>query len=63
VNGSRIAAERELTSGSRLKLGGVEMVFRALDAGDAPVETTRKRSWLVRLSRLVSRASVTVERD
>jgi pSer/pThr/pTyr-binding forkhead associated (FHA) protein len=61
VNGSRIAAERELTSGSILKLGGVEMVFRAIDAGDAPVETTRKRSWFFRLSRLVSRPSVTAE--
>ena len=61
VNGSRIAAERELTSGSRLKLGSVEMVFRALDVGDAPVETTRKRSWLFRLSRLVSRGDATAE--
>jgi pSer/pThr/pTyr-binding forkhead associated (FHA) protein len=61
VNGSRIAGERELTSGSRIKLGSVEMVFRSHDAGDAPVETTRKRSWLVRLSRLVSRPAASAE--
>jgi pSer/pThr/pTyr-binding forkhead associated (FHA) protein len=63
VNGSRIAAERELTSGARLKLGSVEMVFRANDTGDVPPETTRKRSWLVRLSRLLSRTPAPVETD
>lgn len=47
VDGLRIAGERELTSGSRLKLGRVELMFRALDA---PTERTpassRARSWL-----------------
>lgn len=47
VDGLRIAGERELTSGSRLKLGRVELMFRALDAnGEAVVETKRARSWV-----------------
>lgn len=38
VDGLRISGERELTSGSRLKLGRVELMFRALDgAADAAV--------------------------
>jgi pSer/pThr/pTyr-binding forkhead associated (FHA) protein len=56
VDGSRVAGERELTSGSRLKLGNVELVFRSVGAGaDVPIETRRKRSWLTELSRLFRR--------
>jgi pSer/pThr/pTyr-binding forkhead associated (FHA) protein len=33
VDGLRISGERELTSGSRLKLGRVELMFRAIDSG------------------------------
>jgi pSer/pThr/pTyr-binding forkhead associated (FHA) protein len=47
VDGSRIAGERELTSGSRLKLGRVELMFRALDGGsDNAMPTRRTRWWL-----------------
>lgn len=57
VDGLRIAGERELTLGSRLTLGSVEMVFRSLDADvEAPV-ARRKRSWLVELLRLFRRGT------
>jgi pSer/pThr/pTyr-binding forkhead associated (FHA) protein len=47
VDGLRIAGEREITSGSRLTLGRVELVFRALDSSaDAGSAMKRKRSWL-----------------
>jgi pSer/pThr/pTyr-binding forkhead associated (FHA) protein len=51
VDGSRVAGERELASGSRLKLGRVEMVFRALDAGGREIEPRRRRSWWKELLR------------
>jgi pSer/pThr/pTyr-binding forkhead associated (FHA) protein len=48
VDGLRIAGERELTSGSRLKLGRVELMFRALDGGaETPTEEKRTPSWLL----------------
>jgi pSer/pThr/pTyr-binding forkhead associated (FHA) protein len=66
VDGLRIAGERELTLGSRLKLGNVELVFRALDVGaEAPIPK-RKRSWLNELLnpfRRVSRAAEDEHRD
>ncbi|HXT16542.1 MAG TPA: FHA domain-containing protein [Gemmatimonadaceae bacterium] len=47
VDGSRVAGERALPSGSRLKLGAVELMFRSLDGGDdRPDPTKPKRSWL-----------------
>ena len=47
VDGLRIAGERELTSGSRLKLGRVELMFRALDAATERTPASRRaRSWL-----------------
>ena len=47
VDGLRIAGERELTSGSRLKLGRVELTFRALDGGvEAAPADERAPSWL-----------------
>lgn len=46
VDGLRIAGERELTSGSRLKLGRVELMFRAIDTNGEIVAATRRRSWL-----------------
>lgn len=51
VDGLRIAGERELTSGSRLKLGRVEVTFRAIDNRGEIVTPRRKRSWLVRVLR------------
>ena len=49
VDGFRVAGERELMPGSRLKLGTVEMVFRPLNSGaDAPAEK-RKEPWLTAL--------------
>lgn len=60
VDGLRIAGERELSSGSHLKLGGVELVFRALtSAGEAPPDAKRKRSWLVELLKPFRRVSPT----
>jgi pSer/pThr/pTyr-binding forkhead associated (FHA) protein len=50
VDGSRVAGERELVSGSRLKLGTVELRFRSLNPGaPPPPEPERKRSWIKRL--------------
>jgi pSer/pThr/pTyr-binding forkhead associated (FHA) protein len=46
VDGMRIAGERELTSGSRLKLGRVELMFRALDGGPEAPAAKRPRWWL-----------------
>jgi pSer/pThr/pTyr-binding forkhead associated (FHA) protein len=47
VDGLRVAGEREVTSGSRLKLGSVHLVFRSLDAvGDGAKESKRKGSWV-----------------
>lgn len=64
VDGLRVAGERELAPGSRLKLGSVEMAFRSLDAGDdAPIEKTRKGSWLMALLRPFQRAVPSAERD
>ena len=59
VDGLRIAGERELTSGSRLKLGRVELMFRALDsATEAAAAGKRTRSWLVEwLTSLFARGS------
>ena len=48
VDGLRIAGERELTSGSRLKLGRVELMFRALDGGvETAIAGRRAPSWLL----------------
>lgn len=50
VDGSRIAGERALTSGSRLKLGRVELTFRALQGGVELVSARRRRrSWALEL--------------
>jgi pSer/pThr/pTyr-binding forkhead associated (FHA) protein len=52
VDGSRVAGEREVTSGSRLRLGSVELAFRALNSGiEPPIEQPRKRWGLLRLLR------------
>jgi hypothetical protein len=49
VDGFRVAGERALAPGARLKLGAVEMVFRPLDAGvDIPTER-QKEPWLTAL--------------
>jgi pSer/pThr/pTyr-binding forkhead associated (FHA) protein len=64
VDGLRVAGERELTPGARLKLGSVEMVFRALNSSaDAPV-AKRKGSWLKGLlMRPFRHAAAAVESD
>lgn len=52
VDGSRVAGERELTSGSRLRLGNVELAFRALNTGiELPNEPRTKRWGLLQLFR------------
>lgn len=51
VDGLRVAGERELTPGSRLKLGSVEMVFRSLSSEIEPPTIKRKKSWLKALLR------------
>jgi pSer/pThr/pTyr-binding forkhead associated (FHA) protein len=45
VDGSRIAGERELTLGSRLKLGRVELMFRALDGGAENATAAKRTRW------------------
>ncbi|MGH7619965.1 MAG: FHA domain-containing protein [Gemmatimonadaceae bacterium] len=52
VDGLRIAGEREVISGSRLKLGRVELMFRALEGGvEIAIEKKRVRWWLAELLR------------
>jgi pSer/pThr/pTyr-binding forkhead associated (FHA) protein len=64
VDGLRIAGERELTPGSRLKLGSVEMVFRSLATdADAPIDKPRKGSWLIELLRPFRRGSPAADSD
>jgi pSer/pThr/pTyr-binding forkhead associated (FHA) protein len=65
VDGLRIAGERELTSGSRLKLGRVELMFRALDGGaEAAAADKRAPSWLLDFfTPLFSRRSRPVSAD
>lgn len=47
VDGSRVSGERELHPGARVRLGAVELVFRALDADVAPPpEPTRRSLWM-----------------
>jgi pSer/pThr/pTyr-binding forkhead associated (FHA) protein len=63
VDGSRIAGERQLAPGARLKIGSVEMVFRSLDADvDAPI-TKRKTSWWSALLKVFRRATPSAESD
>jgi pSer/pThr/pTyr-binding forkhead associated (FHA) protein len=46
VDGSRVSGERELHTGARLRLGGVELAFRAIDVLDAPTpEAPRPGLW------------------
>lgn len=54
VDGLRIAGERELTSGSRLKLGRVELMFRAIDTKGEIVAPKRRRSWLRKIGDVLS---------
>lgn len=52
VDGSRVAGEREIATGARLKLGAVELTFRSVENTEkVTVETTRKESWMQRLLR------------
>ena len=56
VDGSRVAGEREVASGARLKVGEVELLFRAFadgeDAGAARPVRVGFRKWLAPLIRL-----------
>jgi pSer/pThr/pTyr-binding forkhead associated (FHA) protein len=63
VDGSRIAGERALTSGSRLKLGRVELAFRAVEGGLEPANAKgRARAWPLELvTSLFSRKSRALE--
>lgn len=61
VDGLRVAGERELTPGSRLKLGTVEMVFRSLNSDVEAPSAKRKGSWLDMLMRPFRRASPIAE--
>jgi pSer/pThr/pTyr-binding forkhead associated (FHA) protein len=45
VDGSRVAGERELTSGARLRLGSVELAFRALNNGVEVTSEPRRKRW------------------
>ena len=46
VNGSRVSGERELHTGACLRLGGVELVFRAIGAAPTrPAEPSRPGLW------------------
>lgn len=46
VDGSRVAGERELCPGARLRLGAVELAFRAIDCESAtPAEAPRASLW------------------
>ncbi len=56
VDGSRVAGEREILSGARLKLGAVELEFRTADAGGGPVENRYKGAWWQRIFRALRNA-------
>jgi pSer/pThr/pTyr-binding forkhead associated (FHA) protein len=46
VDGSRVSGERELHPGARVRLGAVELVFRAIDsAPKTPAEPSRQSLW------------------
>ena len=46
VDGSRVSGERELHTGACLRLGGVELTFRAIDSGPPrPAEPSRPGLW------------------
>ncbi|MEO8561736.1 MAG: FHA domain-containing protein [bacterium] len=46
VDGSRVSGERELHPGSRVRVGSVELVFRAIDSESrAPMEVPRPGAW------------------
>lgn len=49
VDGSRVAGERELPPGARLKLGSVEMVFRSFSSGVDQPSAKKKGSWLMQM--------------
>jgi pSer/pThr/pTyr-binding forkhead associated (FHA) protein len=63
VDGLRVAGERQLTPGARLKLGSVEMVFRSLNADVEAPMAKRKTSWLSTLLRPFRRAAPSAESD
>jgi pSer/pThr/pTyr-binding forkhead associated (FHA) protein len=61
VDGSRVSGERELHPGARIRLGAVELVFRAIASADpAPVEPPRASLW-TRLKDLLRTVAPPVE--
>jgi pSer/pThr/pTyr-binding forkhead associated (FHA) protein len=47
VDGSRVSGERELHPGTRVRVGAVELVFRAIDVDTAaPAEPPRRGLWM-----------------
>ena len=63
VDGSRIAGERELAAGSRLKLGSVEMVFRSFNSDVEVPLAKRKASWLQSVLTIFKPAAASVLND
>ncbi len=63
VDGLRVAGERELAPGARLKLGSVEMVFRSLHTDVETPIAKRKTSWLSALLRPFRSAAPRRESD
>jgi len=46
VDGSRVSGERELHPGACVRVGAVELVFRAIDSDEQPVaEPPRRGVW------------------
>jgi pSer/pThr/pTyr-binding forkhead associated (FHA) protein len=53
VDGSRVSGERELHPGARVRLGAVELVFRAIDSGERKVEEMPRTGFWARLKGLL----------
>jgi len=62
VDGSRVAGERQISSGSRLKLGAVELLFRSIES-DLPIESKRRYSPLQRLLQLFKTEPAAAEQE
>lgn len=53
VDGSRVSGERELHTGARVRLGAVELSFRAIESEDQPPPEPRRIGLWTRLRRLL----------
>jgi len=61
VDGSRVSGERELHAGACLRLGAVELVFRAIDSAERKEEEVPRTSLWARLKRLLRIVTPPVE--